>query len=119
MKGKISAQLEYWTECIANAAEECELALTADQLSYIAGAVENYHDNYGLAFYSPSSNERLNDIEREWKQKLKAKEEEHNRYVQNAELAIKYALSVHRDASVSIGEHGEVLRHEGRTTKIQ
>lgn len=111
--------LDYWKECISIAAEECELSMTPEQLSYIADAASVGHEHYGMAFYSPSAGDRICDIEREWKAKMKAQQVEHERYVRNAEEAIKRALRVHRDDQVSIGAHGEVLRHGGRTERIQ
>lgn len=111
--------LDYWKECISIAADECELTLTPEQLTYLADSVSGGHENYGMAFYSPPPSERMHDIEREWKAKLKAQQDEHERYVNNAETAIKQALRVHRDDQVSIGSHGEVLRYGGRTERIQ
>ena len=111
--------LEYWKESISIAAEECELSMTPEQLAYIADAVSGGHEHYGMAFYSPPASDRIGDIEREWKAKLKSKQDELERYSQNAETAVKRALRVHRDDQVSIGEHGEVLRHGGRTERIQ
>lgn len=115
----MTAQLDYWKECMAIAAEECDLTLTPDQLDYLANAAESGHEHYGMAFYSPPDSDRIDDIEREWKAKLKAQQKEHERYVDNAETAIKQALRVHRDDPVTIGEYGEVLRHCGRTERIQ
>lgn len=115
----MSAQQDYWQECISIAAEECDLKLTHEQLAYLADAVDGDHEHYGLAFYSPPASDRLDDIEREWKAKLKATQDEHERYVLNAEAAVKQALRVHRDDQVTIGSYGEVLRHGGRTERIQ
>lgn len=115
----MSAQNDYWKECIAIAAEECDLPLTLEQLTYLANAVEGGHEHYGMAFYSPPPSDRLNDIEREWKVKLKAQQDEHERYVRNAETAVKQALRVPCDARVTIGSYGEVLRYGGRTERIQ
>jgi hypothetical protein len=104
---------------MAIAAEECDLKLTPEQLDYLASSAESGHDHYGMAFYSPPDSDRINDIERELKAKIKAQQEEHERYVRNAETAVKQALRVHRDDPVTIGERGEVLRHGGRTERIQ
>lgn len=113
------AQKDYWSECIANAAEECDLTLTEEQLACLADAAESGHEHYGMAFYSPPASDRINDIEREWKAKYKALEKDMERYRDNAETAIKKALRQYDDANVSIGEHGDVLRHNGRTVQIQ
>src|SRR5579864_229772 len=48
-------QEEYWRECIACAAEECDLVLTPEQVNYLAEAVQGSHENYGMAFYQPES----------------------------------------------------------------
>jgi hypothetical protein len=111
--------IDYWKECISCAAEECGLEITQEQLESIAECVEGGHDNYGMAFYSPPPSDRMSVIESEWKAKLKDKERELERYQANAETAIKLALRQYSDANVSIGEYGEVLRHDGRTERIQ
>lgn len=110
---------DYWKECISQAAEDCGLAMTDDQLTELAESVKSGHENYGMAFYSPPDHERMDDIENEWKAKLKAKDQELERYRSNAETAIKQALRQHSDAQVSIGEYGEVTRYGGRTERIQ
>lgn len=115
----MSAEKDYWKECISIAADECGVALTAEQLEYIADSAEVGHDYYGMAFYSPPASDRLNDIECEWKAKLAALQREFDAYRGNAETAVKMALKQYRDANVSIGEYGEVFRHDGRTEQIQ
>lgn len=114
-----TAQMDYWTECIAIAADECELKLTQEQLECLASAAESGHEHYGMAFYSPPPSERMSEIEGEWKAKLKALQAEFDRYRDNAETAVKQALRVQRDTLVTIGSHGEVLSHNGRTERIQ
>ena len=110
---------EYWRECISQASDDCDLKLTDEQLTYLAEAASGGHECYGMAFYSPPASDRYAEIEREWERKFKALQAEFDRYQGNAETAVKQALRQHRDASVSIGEYGEVLHHAGRTTKIQ
>jgi len=111
--------LDYWKECISIAAEECDLSLTDDQLAALADGVSGGHENYDMAFYSPPPSERISDIEDEWKRKLKALQAEFDAYRNNAETAVKRALRQSDDTHVTIGEHGEVLRHAGRTEQIQ
>ena len=111
--------LEYWEECISQASCDCELTLTDEQLTYLAEAVSGGHENYGMAFYSPPDSDRYNDIEREWERKYKALQAQFEKYQGNAETAVKQALGQYKDASISIGEYGEVLRHGGRTERIQ
>lgn len=111
--------IDYWKECIAEAACDCGLAITEDQLNALAEAVQSGHENYGMAFYSPPSTDRISEIEREHKQKLAELERKHEKYRENAEEAVRMALRQRVDENVSIGEHGEVFRHGGRTTQIQ
>lgn len=115
----MSAHKDYWKDCIAEAAEECDLKLTQEQLDCLAGGAEGGHEHYGMAFYSPPPSERIGEIEGEWKKKLKALQAEFDAYRGNAEIAVKQALRVHRDDPVTIGAYGEVLRHGGRTERIQ
>lgn len=110
---------EYWKECISIAAEECGLVITEDQLTALSESVENGHDNYGMAFYSPPPSDRISEIDREHKQEIARLKDQHEKYRVNAETAIKQALHQREDESVSIEEHGEVLRYGGRITKIQ
>jgi hypothetical protein len=93
--------------------------MTDEQLKCIADAVENGRDNYGMAYYSPPAGDRIADIEREHAKKVKALERDLERYKKNAETAIKEALRRPSDEAVTIGEHGEVFRHGGRTEQIQ
>jgi len=57
----MSAQFDYWDECVAIAAEECGAHLTPEQIKSIAGSVQGAHENYGMAFYSPPDGEHLHD----------------------------------------------------------
>jgi len=115
----MSAETDYWEECVAIGAEECGLELTIDQLKYVAESVVGGHDNYGLAFYSPPDSERISQINKEWQDQYKALEKEFDKYRANAETAVKKALNQYDTALVSIGDHGEVFRSDGRTTRIQ
>lgn len=114
----MSAQSDYWEECVAIAAEECDAKLTLEQIAYISGSVESGHENYGMAFYSPPASDRMADIERDWKRKLADLQAEFDRYRGSAETAVRRALRQRHDESVSINEHGEVFRHGGRTEQI-
>lgn len=109
---------DYWIECISLGAEECGLTLTTEQLQALAESVEGGHDNYGMAFYSPPSSDRYDDIEREWKRKLTDKEQEFERYRRNSETAVRRALKYPSDSVLSIGEYGSVFSHGGRTEQV-
>lgn len=110
---------DYWKECISSSAQECGLVLTSEQLKCLAKDIEIGHENYGMAFYSPPASDRLNEIEREYQNKIKKIESEFNKYRKNAEEAVKIALNQNPDTNISIGEYGEVTRWGGRVTQIQ
>lgn len=114
----MSAQHDYWKECISIAAEECDLALTPEQLDCLAWAAEGGHENYGMAFYSPPPSDRLHAVEDEWKSKLISLQAEFDAYRCGAETAIKKALRVDQGSLVSIGHDGEVMRYCGRSERI-
>ena len=113
------AQFKYWKECMENAAEECGMTLTEEQLETFADFAKSGHDFYDQAFYTPSWTDRFDDMENEWKRKLKDKENELREYKQNAETAVKVALKQRPDDLISIGKHGEVTLYAGRTYQIQ
>lgn len=111
--------LDYWKECISIAADEHDISLTSEQLDALADAASSGHEHYGMAFYYPPPSERLSEIEDGWKRKLAELQKEFDSYRDNAETAVKLALRQHSGAQVTIGESGEVLRHGGRTERIQ
>ena len=115
----MSAETDYWSECIGYAAESCALELTAEQHKCLAESVQEAHENYGMAFYSPPSSDRLDAINAEWGAKFKRLQAEFDAYKGNAESAVKKALRQYSDSQVTIGEGGEVWRHGGRSTQIQ
>lgn len=110
---------DYWIECVSEALAEVGIAATSEQITTIATAVEVGHDNYGQAFYSPPASDMYAHQEREWESRYKALEKKFQSYQDNAETAVRKALRQHDDASVSIGDCGEVYRHGGRTERIQ
>lgn len=111
--------LDYWKECLAIAAEECGLALSDEHLTELAEGAMGGHEHYGMSFYSPPSSDRISVLESEWKAKYTALQKEFDAYRGNAETAVKKALRQYSDSNVSIGEHGDVFRHGGRTEQIQ
>lgn len=114
-----SVQLDYWCECLSNAAEEVGLSLTKEQLTALAEAAENGHENYGQAFYSPPATDMFYEQERKHNETIKKLKKEFTDYQHNAETAVKQALGQYSDSQVSIGEYGEVTRYDGRITRIQ
>lgn len=111
--------LEYWRECISDGAQECDLELTADQLTCLAKSAMQGHECYGMAYYSPPSIDRIAAVESEWKARYDALQSRFDSYCRDAEKAVGQALGQHYDANVSIGKDGEVFRHGGRTERIQ
>ncbi|MHC1549429.1 hypothetical protein [Phyllobacterium sp. K27] len=115
---------DYWKEAFEVALDEMGLfhiveAMTSEQRAELGDALATSHECYGMAFYSPPPSDRLNEIEREWKAKFDRLQKEFEAYQGDAETAVKKALRQYSDAQVSIGKHGEVLRHGGRTEIIQ
>jgi hypothetical protein len=104
------ARSDYWADCIAVAAEECGMILMEDQLEYLVDAVKGAHENYGMAFYSPPSSDRISSIERDWKTKYEALQLELDAYRSNAEKAVVRALHLPSWAKVSIDQYGYVKR---------
>jgi len=49
---------EYWTECIAKAAEEHGIILTRGCLQVLATAAAEGHENYGMTFYPLSPGDK-------------------------------------------------------------
>ncbi len=56
------SERDYWTECIETAFEENGITATPEQIDAVAGDVEVCHDNYGMAFYTPSGDGRDTEI---------------------------------------------------------
>lgn len=102
----------YWAECISIAAEECGLALSPEQLEFLAGSAEGAHENYGMAFYSPPASDRANDLERQWKKRLDDIQAEFEQYRKGAEAYVKRTKNIHRDTQVSIDKYGYVKVYE-------
>lgn len=54
---------DYWEECISNAAQECGVKLTREQLWTIADAAMHGHDHYGHAFPEPAPEARFIEMQ--------------------------------------------------------
>lgn len=119
-----TSERDYWDEALSNSFENNEAyhlfeQLTKDQRSAIAADMEHAREHYGMAFYQPPNSEYYDRITDEWKTKYNDLKKEYDKYIGNAERAVKQALRQHSDSNVSIGEYGEVFRHDGRYTQIQ
>lgn len=104
----MNTPIDYWKECISQAAEECDLTLTADQLEVIADAVYGGHENYGMAFYSPPAGDRATTVEREWKAKYAALETRLRDFEERADKAVRRLGKIPSDCVVTIDQHGYV-----------
>ena len=68
---------QYYEECVSEAAEECGAALTSEQITYIAEAVEGAAGGISQAFgWDVASANRSTEIERERQAGWRAAQEE-------------------------------------------
>lgn len=56
--------VDFWVEVVANSLEEHKVTVTPEQTLAVAKDVEMAHDNYGLAFYTPTHNPEREEIAR-------------------------------------------------------
>ena len=100
--------LSYWKECIQDAADECGLNISAEQISSIADSVRIAHENYDMAFYRPPSTDRISVLEEEKRIAVRQKEDELLRYQMLAEKCIKKSMGLRQDEIISIQDDGSV-----------
>jgi hypothetical protein len=112
----MSGIADYWRECIASSAEECGAVLTEAQVAHIADVAAAAHENFGLACYQPNRSE---DIRREHAAEVARLKAEAKESEANAEAAVRKAFRIPQGTPVSIGAHGEVRTHGGRTEVVQ
>jgi len=113
------SKADYYAEYLSDCFTDFKIEVTNEQLHEIAEGLLISIDCESQAFYTPPASDRYAEIDREWKQKYDALRKEFDKYVGNAENAIKKALRQPSDANVGIGEYGEVTRYDGRSTQIQ
>lgn len=104
----MSAQKDYWKECIAQAAADCDLTLSDDQLDCLATAAESGHEHYSMAFYSPSVGDYESRAEREWKDKYAELERRMRDHEDRTDKAIRRIGRIRADAIISIDQNGYV-----------
>lgn len=102
---------DYYAEGLSESFDEHGITATVEQIRAVAADIELYAENQGMAFYSPPASDRYNEIDREWKAKYESLRKEFDAYVGNAETAVKRIGRLHSDASISIGQYGEVTRY--------
>lgn len=71
----MSAEHDYWRECVDAAANDCGLVLTEEQAECLTRAFEGGHENYGMAFYQPPAGEHYRSEIKELKRKLEEERE--------------------------------------------
>ena len=103
--------LDYWRECVSQAAGDCGLTLTTEQLESIAYAVEGAHENYGMAFYSPPATDRISAIEEEYQARIDKLSREADKFREDAHAAVKRCLRLHREDRISIQPGGYIERY--------
>jgi hypothetical protein len=105
--------MDFYTDAIRDAAEECGAELTDKQIAYLARA-DRASKNVGLAFNTPPASDRLSEVEGEWMRKYEALKAEYSTFQSNAERAVQESFGLRRDDRVSIGSHGRVLLNDGQ-----
>lgn len=80
----MSAERDYWRECVDIAAEDCGLTLTDEQAECLAGAFESSHEHYGQAFYEPPSSDRYADMQRDFDRRLADQQRETDKRLEAA-----------------------------------
>ena len=104
----MSAQDDYWIECVSQSAEDCGAILTKEQIAAIAADVQSGHENYGLAFYSPPASDRVDAIEEKWSKRCDELRKELAEYQAGALKAVRRAYRMHSDANIAIHKNGDV-----------
>ena len=110
-------ELDYWKECIISGLDEIGVSLLPEQITKLAKCIQISHENIGMAFYTPPTTDRLEDLEREYNTKLKKIEKEFDQYQSNAENMLKKVLNFSKDTTLRIHEDG-VYRICGRSEKV-
>ena len=100
--------MDYWTECIVIAADECGLALTEEQLECLSGSVEGWHENYGMSFgHDCIPNPMSSEVE-ELKAEIRKLEESHKRQL----YGIKKGVAQRRN----VDPHDVHIEDDGHVT---
>lgn len=119
----MSARDDYWQEAFESTMDAMGLyhivqGMTDAQRKEMGASLATSHENYGLAFYTPSTSDRISAIEREWKKKLDDAERQKNEYIDRTEKVLRRVLRQHHDTHLSIDKEGNVVRWGGRTEII-
>lgn len=99
--------MNYWEECISQAADECGLVLTEEQLRFLTEAVKGSHESYGMAFGHDSIPNPLTGEITALKARIHELEEGHLKCIQG----IKEGAAARRGVSVNdvfVSENGDV-----------
>lgn len=101
---------EYWKECIADALHDQEINVTADQLEYLADAIEGGFECYEMAFPAPSYKDFESHEITKLKAQIKSLEIEAKRNYDASVKLARRALNIHPDDKVSVTPDGYVER---------
>lgn len=104
----MNTDTEYWKEYIGQAAGDCDLKLSAEQLECLADAASNGHEHYGMAFYSPPSGDRMSVTDGDWQAKYKDLVRDFHDYQVRAEKAIRRIARIDDCKAVIINERSDV-----------
>lgn len=101
-------RVDYWMECIAEAAQECDADLTESQLECIAESVAMGHECYGMAFYTPPPSDRIAEVEREWKKKYDKLKKRFDDFMERYDKGIRNLAGLRKGAHYDVHEDGEI-----------
>lgn len=101
---------EYWKECLADSLHDQKIDVTADQLEYLADAIQGSFECYGMAFPSPSYRDFESHEITNLKAQIKRLEIEAQRNYDASVKLARRALNIHPDDKVSVTPDGYVER---------
>jgi hypothetical protein len=105
-----NAKIGYWKECIGQAAGECGLTMTDEQLMCLAQSAKDGHECYETGFHSPQY-DRTPDVGQELKSKYKMLERKFEDYKISAEAEVRRALRLGGGTGISISSSGKIERY--------
>lgn len=101
--------MNLWEGCILDAAGECGVTLTDEQLTHIAEAVAGMHDNYYTAGYSPPSESGPSFRERELEAALESARRELNEYRSNVQAGLRNTFGMEHRTFAEFDRHGNIV----------
>ncbi|ARK07460.1 hypothetical protein LAV_00060 [Sphingobium phage Lacusarx] len=119
----MNGKADYYQECFEISMEEAGCwhlveQMTKEQRQEVGEGIAGGVENEGMAFYTPPSSDRYNQIERDWKAKYDRLQAEFDRYRETSGKTLGRILRQHSDTHVFMDDDGSVYRSGGRTTQI-